>query len=180
MSETDPRAAAIALVAETMGELVAFWGFKGSMGKIWTTLYLAPEPLTADQIAERTGLSAGAVSMGLADLMQWDLVARDPLSAGRKRCYVAETDIWGIVRRIFRERELRLVGRAVERFGRALQLLEAADAADPETRFVRERVKGLLALARTGYRLVETFAAIGRLDLLPIRGVLGSGEERAG
>ena len=176
MPPSDPRQDALALVAETMGELVTFWGFKGSMGRIWSTLYLSPDPLTADAIAERTRLSAGAVSMGLNDLMQWDLVARDPLSRGRKRRYVAETDIWGIIRRIFRERELRLVGRAIERFGKALERLDEAPD-DPEIRFMRERIKGLHALARTGYRLVETFAAVGRLDLLPIRGVLSPGDE---
>lgn len=172
---SEPRRRAVSIAAETMGDLVAFWGFKSSMGRIWTTLYLSPESMTADELAAVTGLSSGAISMGLTDLAQWDLVARDPLGSGRKRRFVAETDIWGIIRRIFRERELRLVGRSVERFQQAISLLEQAledDPDDAQARWALGRLQGLLALARTGYSLIETFAAVGRLDLLPIRGAL--------
>ena len=112
-STRSSRDRAVELAAETMGELVSFWGFKTSMGRIWTLLYLTPDPLPADAIAERTGLSAGAVSMALAELAQWELVARVDVPEARKRHYHAETEVWTIVRRIFRERELRLVGRAV-------------------------------------------------------------------
>lgn len=169
------REQAIAIAAETMGDLITFWGFKSSMGRLWTTLYLSPHSMTADELAETTGLSAGSISMALTDLAQWDLVAKDPLAQGRRRRYVAETDIWGIIRRIFRERELRLVGRSIERFETAIGLLKQAQAEDPDDAHVAwalGRLQGLLALARTGYSLIETFAAVGRFDLLPIRGVL--------
>src|SRR5690606_25114325 len=48
--EPPARGRAIDLAAETMGELVSFWGFKSSLGRIWTLLYLTPEPLSADVI----------------------------------------------------------------------------------------------------------------------------------
>lgn len=184
--EQDGRARAIGLVAETMGELVEFWGFKGSMGRIWATLYLSVEPLSADQIARLTGLSSGAVSMGMHELAQWGLIRRVPVPGERKRYYAAHTDVWEVIRRIFRERELRLVGRAVERFEEALSLFEAEAAANPDDEqlaFMIERVRGLLTLARTGYKLVERFAEVGDFTLTPIRGTLarffsrpGSGE----
>ena len=66
----EARRAAISLAAETMGEIIAFWGFKASMGRIWTLLYLSMDPLTADVIASETGLSSGTVSMALTELMQ--------------------------------------------------------------------------------------------------------------
>ena len=169
------RRRAISLATETMGELIAFWGFKTSMGRIWTRLYVSPVPLSADVIAEETGLSAGAVSMSLTELMQWGLVSRDPLAGDRKRHYQAETDIWAIIRRIIRERELRLVGRTVDRFEEAVRVLEEADRdhpGDPEVTFMLERLRGLRDLARTGYRMVETLAEVGQFTLAPIRGTL--------
>ncbi len=168
------RRRALDLVADTMAELIAFWGFKGSTGRIWALLYLSPEPLPADEIASRLGLSAGAVSMGLAELGQWGIVERAP-SSERKRLFRAETDVWGMVKRVVRERELRLVGRAVERFAEASALLKASLAEhpdDPEARFMLERLAGLTALATTGYRLVEMFATSGMFTLDPIRGAL--------
>jgi DNA-binding transcriptional regulator GbsR (MarR family) len=169
------RDRALYIVAETMGELVEFWGFKASLGRIWSTLYLSPEALSADRIAEITGLSAGAISMGIQELGQWGLIDRVITTGDRKRHYAASTDIWEVIRRVFRERELRLVGRAIDRFSEALALLEAArrdDPADEDLRFVIDRVRGLLVLARTGYTLVERFADIGTFSLQPIRGAL--------
>jgi len=172
------RREAVDLAAETMGELIAFWGFKASMGRIWTVLYLAPEPLTADEIAARTSLSAGAVSMGLADLQQWGVVDRAMVGGERKRHFRAETDVWGIVRRIFRERELRLIGRSIERFRSAESRIQAALTAHPddaELRFILGRIQGLLLLTGIGYRLVETFAEVGTFSLAPIRDALRPG-----
>lgn len=176
----EARRQAIALASETMGEIVDFWGFKASMGRIWTLLYLSTEPLSADVIAEETKLSAGAVSMSLGELTQWGLVSREMQtepdgSAARKRHYKAESDIWAIIRRIIRERELRLVGRAVDRFGQAVKLLEAADKESPgdaKVAFMLKRLRGLLDLTRIGYRLVEKLADVGQFSLLPIRGTL--------
>jgi DNA-binding transcriptional regulator GbsR (MarR family) len=171
------REKALDLCADTMSELIAFWGFKASTGRIWTLLYLSPEPLPADLIAQRTQLSSGAVSMGLAELAQWGIVDRVPGGSGeRKRLFRAETDVWAVVRRVIRERELRLVGRAVQRFTEAGRVLEEALASRPEDRelrFVLDRVRGLLALASIGYHLVESFAERGLFTLDPIRHALG-------
>ena len=178
-SPEQTRQRAIDLAAETMGELMAFWGFKASMGRIWTLLYLSSVPLPADVIAERTRLSTGAVSMALAELQQWGIAERAVLSGERKRHYRAETDVWGIVRRIVRERELRLVGRSVQRFSEAVAVLEALlqeHPDDTEASFMVGRLRGLLTLARIGYQLVEGFAEVGRFTLDPIRGALGQGK----
>lgn len=172
-----PRERAIQIASATMGDLVAFWGFKSSMGRIWTLLYLSTEPLDADVIAERTGLSAGAVSMGLNDLQQWGIVERAVVADARRRHYVAETDVWGIVRRIFRERELRMIARARDRFRDAIAELESVESPDDEDRFALERLRGLLGLAEIGYSLVETFARVGMFTLEPVKGVLGLGRD---
>jgi len=172
------RQRAVDLAAETMGELMGFWGFKASMGRIWTLLYLSNDALPADIIAERTQLSAGAVSMALADLQQWGIAERAMLPGERKRHYRAETDVWGMVRRIVRNRELRLIGRSVERFSEAVGVLEQSledHPDDADARFMLRRLRGLQSLARIGYTLVESFAEVGTFSLDPIRGALGKG-----
>lgn len=175
-SEPSPaHARAIGLVAETMGELVEFWGFKASMGRIWASLYLSAQPLSANQLADLTGLSAGAISMGMHELAQWGLIRRVPVPGERRRYYTAYTDVWEVVRRIVRERELRLIGRAVERFEEALQLLRAEARSRPQDADLPEvisRMEGLLTLAKTGYGLVERFTEVGDFSLSPIRGTL--------
>ena len=55
-------------VADAVGALMEFWGFKRVMGRIWTTLYLEGEALPAQEICDRLGISGGAASMTLSEL----------------------------------------------------------------------------------------------------------------
>ena len=83
--------------------------------------------------------------------------------------------MWAIVKRIIRERELRLVARAVDRFSQAVEILEQAQAEtpdDPEIKFMLGRLRSLLGLTRIGYKMVEGFAEVGLFTLHPIRGIL--------
>src|SRR5437868_15388787 len=58
-------------VADAVGALMEFWGFKRVMGRLWTVLYLTGEPLSAAELCERLAISTGAASMTLADLERW-------------------------------------------------------------------------------------------------------------
>ena len=175
---------AVALAAECLGELMEFWNFKPSMGKVWAVLYLSPEPLSAEEIGRRTSLSAGSVSMTLNDLQLWGVVHQVREPGGRRRLYRPETDIWAMVTRVFRERELRMVRRAIGNLEAALALIEQrAGSSDPQVmlrgRFVATRVRLLLDLARTGDRMLERLARSGELDLTPLRGWLEGLRRRA-
>lgn len=170
---------AITLAAESIGELMEFWNFKPSMGKVWTVLYLSQAPLSAEELCERTGLSAGSVSMTLNDLQVWGVVRREHAPGERRRLFTAETDIWAMVTRVFRERELRLVRRAVGNLEAALALLEREGLTHDARitlrgRFVATRVRLLLDLARTGESMLERLSRAGELDLGPLRGWLQS------
>ena len=101
-------AKARALVAEAVGDIMGFWNFKPSMGRVWTCLYLSPRSLTSAEIVENTGLSVGSVSMTLADLRSWGVV-KDSGRSGGRRAFQAETDIVKMITRVFQERELGLV-----------------------------------------------------------------------
>jgi DNA-binding transcriptional regulator GbsR (MarR family) len=171
------RARAIGIVADAVGELMRFWNFKPSLGRIWTILYLSPEPLDAEEIEARSGLSTGNVSMSLQELLQWGVVKRVPPGPNRRRLFVAETDIWAMVARVLRERELRLVERTIEQLEEALDLLEGAGrgqgpAAVLQSRFLVTRVRNVLELARTGRKLLEGLSRTGTADFSVIRDVL--------
>ncbi|MDP2309139.1 MAG: ArsR family transcriptional regulator [Pseudomonadota bacterium] len=176
------RERAIGTVADAVGELMRFWNFKPSLGRIWAVLYLSPGPLDAEEIEARSGLSTGNVSMSLQELLQWGVVKRvpsglQPGSTSRRRLFVAETDMWAMVARVFRERELRLVERTIEQLEEAVTLLDGVGRGkDPtamhQSRFVVTRVRNLLELARTGRRLLEGLSRTGSVDFTAIRDVL--------
>ena len=173
----EARDRAIGIVADAVGELMRFWNFKPSLGRIWAILYLSPTPLDAEEIEARSGLSTGNVIMSLQELLQWGFVKRVPPGPNRRRLFVAETDMWAMVTRVLRERELRLVERTIEQLDEAVALLDGAGRGkDPQamlqSRFLVTRVRNLLELAKTGRRLLERLTQTGTADFSTIRDVL--------
>lgn len=174
----DATRRAVLLAADAIGELMGFWNFKPSMGRVWTVLYLSRRPLTAGEIAERAQLSAGSVSMTLSDLQGWGVVKRAWVQGDRRRHFEAETDILSLVTRVFRERELRWIDDVVARLEEAARILDeegrsSVPDAMLENRFLATRIGNLLDLARTGRRVVARFTQAGTLDLRGLRDALG-------
>ena len=117
-------ASSVLTVADAIGALMEGWGFKRNMGRIWALLYLQPRPLSAPDIGEALQLSAGAVSMLLAELTTWGAVRKTWLTGERREHFEAETDIWKLVSRVFRERELRWIEDALTAFTAAAERLQ--------------------------------------------------------
>ena len=136
------------LVAEAVGDVIGFWNFKPSMGRVWAALYLAARPLTSAEIVDQTGLSVGSVSMTLSDLRKWGVVREAGRSGGR-RVFEAETDVVRMVTRVLQERELVVVRASVAKLQSAISALnESGNGADSQTaadgQFAAERAQLLL------------------------------------
>jgi DNA-binding transcriptional regulator GbsR (MarR family) len=156
------------IVSDAIGRLMELWGFKRNLGRVWTVLYLAGGPLTAKQLRDRLQLSSGAVSMTLSELSRWG-VARKVWVQGDRRDYVeAEANIWKMVSRVIRERELTEIVHAIETFEEALVSLEhqSLDSGDDTRRaqVQRKRIEQLLELARLGRSMLEALISSARLD----------------
>ena len=119
MAKQDRVDPAVLRVADAIGALMESWGFKRNMGRMWAVLYLDDRPLTAQELGERLGLSTGAVSMLLTDLAQWGIVKKAWVVGERREHYEAETSIWKMVSRVFRERELRWIRTAQDELASA-------------------------------------------------------------
>jgi DNA-binding transcriptional regulator GbsR (MarR family) len=157
------------IVSDAVGRLMELWGFKPNLGRVWALLYLAGEPLTAKQLRDRLQLSTGAVSMTLSELGRWGVARKSWVQGDRRDFYEAEANIWKMVSRVIRERELGEVVRAIEAFEEALVSLEHdADErrARKANRYVaqHQRIRQLLELARLGRSMLEAVIASARLD----------------
>jgi HTH-type transcriptional regulator, glycine betaine synthesis regulator len=156
-------------VADTVGQLMEFWGFKRPMGRIWALLYLTPEPLGAAEIGEQLRMSAGAVSMALSELVKWGAVKKTWRPGERRDYFEAETGIGRLVQRVLRDRELLLVQKFAETLGTAEQrLAPAADAGDASVAFKRERLRELQSLATLGETLLRALVSGKAIDPTPL------------
>ena len=177
-----------AAVSDVVGRLIEFWGFKRNMGRVWTVLYLSPDPLSADDLREALALSSGAVSMTLSELARWGVVRKVWIHGERKDFYTAEVQLWRMISRVFNERERVEVNAAIEAFEEALGRLDrirkTATEASMQTRaeLQYERITQLLELARLGRRLLDALVSTAKVDAEPlVRFLLGKGsrEDRA-
>src|SRR5438046_5157359 len=121
-------------VADAVGALMEFWGFKRVMGRVWTILFLRGEPLSAAELCEQLAISSGAASMALAELEHWAVVRRSRKAGDRREYFEAETDIWKMISRVPRERELVEIERGLAVFERVREKLRSLAAPGARSR----------------------------------------------
>lgn len=154
-------------VADVIGRLMHFWGFKRPMGRVWCVLYLNEAPLTAADLGETLKMSAGAISMALSELEKWGAVQRTWVPGDRRDFFTAETDIWKLVRRVMKERELSLVRDFTRNLKRADHDMKQRQSALPssasddeamrlhaELEYKRRRLSQLCSLSEAGESLL--------------------------
>lgn len=169
MNPTAPHSGSPELaVADTVGQLMEFWGFKRPMGRIWALLYLAPQPLGAAEVGEQLRMSSGAVSMALSELLKWSAIKKTWRPGERRDYYEAETSIGKLVQRVLRERELVLV----QQFGETLaeaerRLSEPSDMPAPDAAHKQERLRQLQQLAKLGESLLTALVSGRSVDPSP-------------
>jgi len=171
MPSTDdaPHHRATLLVAEQVGSMMELWGFKRILGRIWSVLFLAETPLTNAEIGERLSLSASAVSVSLTELRRWGVVLEAvDARAGRAQRWRAETDIWGLVTNVMRQRELPMIKRLDDALQEALDLLDEEKPTDA-IRHMRASLKSLQSLATLGRTLLSGLLESARLNAEPLR-----------
>jgi len=173
-------------VSDVIGRLIEFWGFKRNMGRVWSVLYLSPDPLSAEDLRHLLRLSSGAVSMTLSELSRWGVVRKVWVQGERKDFFVAEVQLWKMISRVFNEREKVEIVSAVEAFESALRALERTAtnaaakgvpldaAARARAQLQKERIQTLLDLARLGQGLLDALLSTAKLDAGPlVRFLLG-------
>lgn len=169
MSDEGTIDPAVLRVADAVGALLEGWGFKRNMGRMWAVLYLEERPLSAGELGDRLKLSTGSVSMLLTEMQEWGAIKKAWVVGERREHYEAETSIWKMVSRVFRERELQWIRTAHEQFeSAAAQFVPGGDARGA---LIAKRIAGLTQLAQVGGALLEAVLQGESVDALPIKTV---------
>lgn len=128
------------------GEMGARWGVNRSVAQIHALLYLAPHPITAEEIADTLAIARSNVSMSLKELLAWGLVRRAPQRGDRRDHFEALRDNWEILTRIVEERKKREIDPTLS----ILRASAMEAASDGQTaRETKERIEGLLEFLET-------------------------------
>ena len=139
------------------GEMGSRWGFNRTVGQIYALLFLAAEPLNADQIVEQLGFSRSNVSMGLKELQGWNLVRLVHKPQDRRDHFATPSDIWTILRTLVEERKKREVDPTLS----VLRELVMQAPAAPAEQHAQARMTEMLTLIET---LTRWYDDVKRMD----------------
>lgn len=89
------------------GEMGSRWGVNRTVAQIHALLYLAQEPLTAEDITETLGVARSNVSTSLRELQSWGLVKVVHVLGDRRDHFESMKDVWDIFLVIVEQRKRR-------------------------------------------------------------------------
>jgi len=158
-----------ALVVDSVGSVIEFWGFKRNQGRVWALLYLRGHVLSATQLQDSLGLSKGAVSMVMQELERWSVVRRIRGPADRVWHYAAQTDFMSMIRRVLQDREMPLIARVRHDLEGARRLARTSGTVPPE---VLARLARLETFATLADKAVSTFSRTAMLDVTGVAAIL--------
>jgi DNA-binding transcriptional regulator GbsR (MarR family) len=160
-------------MCDMIGNIIESWGFRKVLGKIWTLLYLNPEPLSASEIRDLLAMSTGNVSMALQELERWGIIKRTHGAISRRDYFESETHLWKMISRVFRERERVYIENAHETMQKIVWSLKHAKQTgriDQQlNEFRRLRIEQLMHASQIALRLLDALIATARIDASPLR-----------
>lgn len=127
------------------GDMGSRWGIPRSTAMLHGLLYLAPEPLSPEDMCALLHIARSNVSTSLRELEDYRLVYRESRPGDRRSYYTAEADVWEMARRILEERRRRETAGAVTAVAECLQA--ARSEGDVHTTRRMESMQELLEAA---------------------------------
>lgn len=89
------------------GEMGSKWGVNRTVSQIHALLFIAGDPMNAEEIADTLGVARSNVSTSLKELQNWELIRVVHQMDDRRDHFATTTDVWELFRTVVRERKQR-------------------------------------------------------------------------
>src|SRR3984885_9368752 len=103
------------------GEMGSRWGVNRTVAQVHALLYLSPEPLTAEDIADALTVARSNVSTSLKELQNWQLVQATHQMGDRRDFFSTSHDVWKLFFKILEQRVEREIEPTIAALGRLAQ-----------------------------------------------------------
>ena len=140
------------------GEMGQAWGINRTMAQVHALLFVAPEPLDAEEISRLLDVSRSNVSTSLKELISWGVVRRVHIIGDRRDRFVALKDVMETFRVIMAERKKREMDPTIDSLA---QCVEQAKQGGPAEAYTREQLEKMLEFTRM---LTAWYSQIDRLS----------------
>ncbi len=137
---------------QAWGSLGSSWGINRTMAQIHALLLISPHSLCADDIIKELKISRGNANMNLRALIDWGLVFKELKPGERKEFFVAEKDMWEVVRNIIIHRKKR----ELEPILKVLDDLSRVEGTDPDSEEFANMIKEIKLFSNKADSTLET------------------------
>ncbi|HTB96364.1 MAG TPA: MarR family transcriptional regulator [Terracidiphilus sp.] len=86
------------------GEMGTRWGVNRTVAQVHALLYLSPESLTAEEIADSLSVARSNVSTSLKELQNWNLAQVDSRMGDRRDYFHTSSDVWTLFLTVVEQR----------------------------------------------------------------------------
>jgi len=121
------------------GEMGTRWGINRTVAQIHALLFLSPNPLPADDIAETLNVARSNVSTSIRELESWGIVRAVHVLGERREHYESMKDVWEMFRVIVEQRKRREVDPTLQLLRHCLAETEQGGADE----YTRERLQSM-------------------------------------
>ena len=136
------------------GEMGERWGINRTVAQIQGLLYLAPEPLNAEEIAATLSVARSTVSVGLHELETWAIVRTVHVLGDRTDRFEVKGDVYEMFRFIVDYRKRREVDPTLQMLRESVAELEASRE-DPHTHAKMKDMRELFETLDTLYQQAQ-------------------------
>src|SRR5580692_10827619 len=138
------------------GEMGSRWGVNRTVAQVHALLYLAVEPMTAEEIAETLEVARSNVSTSLRELQNWQLMQTAQRMGDRRDFFTTSHDVWQLFLTVIEQRVEREIEPTIAALGRL-----AAESRSEKQPEVTARIAGMHAF------LQEMHGWYGQMAKLP-------------
>lgn len=137
---------------QSWGALGSSWGVNRTMAQIHALLLISPEALCAEDIREELQISQGNVNMNLRALIDWGLVYKELKTGERREYFVAEKDMWEVVKNIIIQRKKK----ELEPMLRVLDDIASVEEDSPEAKEFTEVIRDIKLFSNKADSTLDT------------------------
>jgi DNA-binding transcriptional regulator GbsR (MarR family) len=123
------------------GEMGTRWGVNRTVAQVHALLYIAPEPLPAEEIAHLLSIARSNVSTSLRELQNWRLARVVHQKGDRRDFFATEHDVYEMFRIILEERRKREIEPTLAILR---ECVAEAEREKPASETTRSRLRALL------------------------------------
>ena len=137
---------------QAWGTLGSEWGINRTMAQIHALLLVSPEPLSAQEIMDELKISLGNANMNIRALISWGLVYKQLKVGERKDFFIAEKDMWEVVKKIIIQRKKK----ELEPMLRVLEEVSAVEGDSKEEQAFTEVVQEMKLFSNKANATLDT------------------------